>query len=914
MSDASLPLSSDLEFLDEIYRRYLSDPNSVDASWQRLFSAPPSTLFAAPTATEGHVIDVAKMPAVTTLTRSYRVRGHLEANLDPLGGLRRDAQPDLDPGTYGLTSGDLDKVVPAGAMADSPAMTLRELIARLRATYCGNIGVEFMHIPSPERRRWLEERMERVLNRPVVDPATQTHVLDGLIAAAEIERFLHQKYVGTKRFSIEGGETLIPLLELVLERAGDQGVEETVIGMAHRGRLNVLTNILKKSPATLFAEFEDIDLQHTFGSGDVKYHLGFESTHITRKGHTLALSLAFNPSHLEAVDPVVVGRVRAKQRRYRDEQHYKVLGVLVHGDAAFAGQGLVSETLNLSDLHGYRTGGTVHVIVNNQIGFTTSPTDSRSTPYPTDVAKMIQIPIFHVNGDDPDAVAHVVALAMDYRKRFETDVVIDMFCFRRYGHNEGDEPSFTQPLLYQQIKSHPAVYELYGERLVRAGVVTKQEIADRVAHIHTTLDSAMVRARSGDQNTARPMGTEIRGRYSGGLDGGSPEVETGVAHDRLVEIGTRLAAIPEGFHAHPKIVRLMDQRAQMARGERKLDWAMGEALAFGTLVGDGVDVRMSGQDSRRGTFSQRHAVIVDIQSGREHKAADAISATLGDGHAQLRIFDSSLSEVGVLGFEYGYSLEYPDGLVIWEAQFGDFVNGAQVILDQFVSSCEDKWSVLSGLVMMLPHGYEGQGPEHSSARFERFLQLAAKDNMQICYPTTPAQIFHLLRRQVLRPYRKPLVILTPKSLLRLPEATSTLDELTSGSFLRVIDDPEPPPVMSVYRVVLCTGKIYYDLVEERRRRGDLNSAIVRIEQLYPFRDHQLAAVVDRYVRATELVWVQEEPANMGAHRFIKPRLRRIAGLRGVRAVTRPESASPATGSMKKHVMEQRTLLTEAFGG
>jgi 2-oxoglutarate dehydrogenase E1 component len=660
-----------------------------------------------------------------------------------------------------------------------------------------------------------------------------------------------------------------------------------------------------KSAGDIFAEFEDIAPETMFGGGDVKYHLGYSSDRVTRAGNKLHLSLAFNPSHLEAVDPVVVGRVRAKQRRRGYRAYEKVLGILVHGDAAFAGQGLVAETLNLANLRGYRTGGTVHVIVNNQIGFTTAPADSRSTPYCTDVAKMTQVPVFHVNGEDPDAVAKVVRIAMDYRREFRSDVVIDMYCFRKYGHNEGDEPGFTQPVLYQKIEQHPTVRELYAARLVAAGVLTREEAEAVTTEQHALLDREFQRPRA-----SRPKVSAMGGYWTGFVGGPDtlPDIDTSVPPDRLAQIGERLTSLPEGFRANPKIVRLLQQRAQMGRGEAAVDWGMGEMLAFGSLVWDGTLVRMSGQDSRRGTFSSRHAVIVDQRNEGEYIPLEHLHERQG----HFRIYDSPLSEAGVLGFEFGYSLDYPDGLVIWEAQFGDFVNGAQVIIDQFITSSEDKWQRLSGLTLLLPHGFEGQGPEHSSARFERYLEAAAEDNVQICYPTTPAQYFHLLRRQALRKWRKPLIVITPKSLLRLPVARSPLADFEKGTFQRIAFDPKPPAPDQVRRVLLCTGKIYYELVEERTKRNDQQTAIVRIEQLYPLSEVELARALDTYDHAEEVVWVQEEPANMGALRFIYVRLLRLAGHRKVHAVSRPESASPATGSHKAHMIEQQKILQQAF--
>jgi 2-oxoglutarate dehydrogenase E1 component len=910
MATELLDLTQDLDFLDTLYAQYRRDPSSVDPAWRDLFArdwaaaAAPAPAAEAPVAT-------ARFGRVFGLVNAYRSRGHLAATLDPLEQVARLPHSELDPRTWGFTDGDLDTVVPSGGLFGVDEAPLGELLRRLRATYCGTLGVELMHISDPARRRWLEERMEPALNRPPIDSATRKHILGRLAAAEVFEHFIHTKYVGTKRFSLEGGDSLIPLLDLVLQRAGQQDVEEVVIGMAHRGRFNVLANIMGKRPADVFAEFEDLDPESVLGGGDVKYHLGFSSEMTTLSGKALHLSLAFNPSHLEAVDPVVLGRVRAKQRRRKDFEHQRVLSVLVHGDAAFAGQGLVAETLNLSELHGYRIGGTVHVIVNNQIGFTTASSASRSTPYPTDVAKMIQVPIFHVNGDDPEAVVQAVRLAMDYRRQFRGDVVIDLFCFRRYGHNEGDEPSFTQQLLYQKIERHPPVRQIYAERLVAEGVLSGDEAQAMVRAEVARLEEGFTAARQ--RGAARPPVPMLGGYWSGfvgGPDAAAPEADTGLPRELLTQIAERVVALPDGFTPHPKITRLLATRAEMGRGAQPLDWGMAETLAYGTLLWDGRLVRLSGQDTRRGTFSHRHAVLVDMRTGEEYTPL----AHLKEWQAEFRIYDSMLSEAAVLGFEYGYSLDYPDALVAWEAQFGDFSNGAQVIIDQFVSSAEDKWKRLSGLVMLLPHGYEGQGPEHSSARFERFLQLTAEDNIQVCQPTTPAQQFHLLRRQVLRKWRKPLVILTPKSLLRLPEARSSLSDLAEGRFERILDDPKPPERAAVRRVILCSGKLYYELVQDRARRGDGVTALLRVEQLYPLADDAIAEALERYPGATEIVWVQDEPANMGALGYLWPKLARIAGKRAVRVVSRAESASPATGSYRAHQIEHRTLMDQAFGG
>jgi 2-oxoglutarate dehydrogenase E1 component len=932
MSNDVLFLANSMAFLDEVYANFRRDPSTVDPSWRRFFEtgeAPPTpspTNGAAARPTNGSNGATAAyatafvgpdtllfLAKVWRLVHYYRARGHLEADLDPLGIAKNVPHAELDPATYGFTATDLDREVPAGVFDDgggqtTGAMTLREVIRRCRATYCRRVGVEFMHISSPVRKKWLTDRMEATQNEATLDNATLMTMLEKVARAELFERFVHAKYVGTKRFSLEGSETLVPLLDLMLEHAARQGTEEVVLGMAHRGRLNVLTNILGKKPSDIFAEFEDIDPGSTLGSGDVKYHLGYSTDYVSRGGKKMHLSLAFNPSHLEAIDPVVVGRVRGKQRRKKDVTHSKVLGILVHGDAAFAGQGLVAETLNLSEIHGYRTGGTLHVVVNNQIGFTATPAEARSTPYATDIAKMLQCPIFHVNGDYPEAVAHVVDMAMDYRQAFQCDVVIDMFCYRKYGHNEADEPSFTQPLMYKVIEHKDSVFKAYSQRLIDKGVTTQPFVDELVAAVNHDHESELKLAKATAKRPTVGAGQGVWQGYHGGPDAAVPDVDTGVARDQLEWIGLRATTIPDGFHAHPKIERLFRTRQQMVKGQTPMDWGCGEMLAIGSLVLEGNMVRLSGQDTGRGTFSSRHAIVVDVENGDEYLPL----AHLTPDQADCRIYDSALSEAAVLGFEYGYSLDYPDALIAWEAQFGDFANGAQVVIDQFISSSEDKWKRISGLVMLLPHGFEGQGPEHSSARLERYLQLCAEDNIQVVYPSTPAQYFHVLRRQVHRKWRKPLIVMTPKSLLRLPAATSSASELSTGRFQRVLPDVDGPAPAGVERVFLCTGKVVYDLIDDRKKRGDQKSAIVRIEQLYPFHDEELARILAPYTGLKEIVWVQEEPINMGAYSFIEPRLRRLTAGKTFRVVARAESASPATGSYKAHNLEQRAILDEAF--
>ena len=970
MSTDVVGLASSLAFLDEQYERFRADAASIDPSWAALLgeaapaatvapavpraaastpAARPVAVVAPPAAprpangkpnghgasgpngqARGNGADVAHGPAavlsdvaaarpgaitlaplsgapsVWPLVNAFRARGHLAADLDPLGLAPRLTIAELDPHTWGFTPALADVELSPTGIHGLERATLRQALEHLRDTYCGTIAIELDHIDSPARRSWLARRMETRRAR-ALEPAVRRRMLELLINGEAFERFCHVKYPGTKRFSLEGSEALIPMLDLILTHGARLGTIEAVIGMAHRGRLTALEGIMQRAARDIFAEFEDIEPEAMAGGGDVKYHLGYSSDRVDPLGNAIHLSLSFNPSHLEAVDPIVLGRVRAKQKRHHDVERRKVMGILVHGDAAFAGQGLVPEILNLCNLAGYRTGGTVHVVVNNQVGFTASPHESRSTPYCTDVAHMIQCPIWHVNGDDPDAVADVVEMAMDYRAQFASDVVIDLYCYRKYGHNEMDEPNFTQPLMYDRIQHQPSVIELYGRRLREAGVVTADDITAMAEARHKALEVELEAAKA---QTVRPKIHALSGLwrgYTGGPGMAVPDVETGMSRELLGVISDRMTRLPAGFTPHAKIVRLLEQRAQMGRGARPLDWGMAEMLAYGALLWEGVNVRLTGQDCARGTFSHRHALVTDTVTGAEH----LLLGELHPDQGTCRIHDSPLSEAGVLGFEYGYSLDYPDALVLWEAQFGDFANGAQVIIDQFITSAEDKWHRLSGLVLLLPHGYEGQGPEHSSARLERFLQACAEDNIQVCQPTTPAQMFHLLRRQVKRPWRKPLIVMTPKSLLRLPAATSTLAELTTGTFQRILPDPEIA-VAGARRVLLCTGKIYYELVEARRKRGDAATSIVRLEQIYPMRgDHVLSVLAG--MQPTDVAWVQDEPANMGAGAFIVPRLEKTLG-RAVRLVSRDESASPATGSHKAHVMEQERILRAAFEG
>jgi len=842
---------------------------------------------------------------VSQLINAYRTRGHLFARVDPLR-LEPAAPPQLELANFELAASDLDRTFSTIDMPGPKTATLREIIARLDTTYRRSIGVEFSQLEDPEERQWLQERMESTQNRLRLDREEQIRILTKLTDAELFEQFIHKNYVGAKRFSLEGAESLIPLLDLLVETAGQQGIDEIVIAMAHRGRLNVLANILNKNLREIFAAFEDDNPEKYLGSGDVKYHLGYSTDHTTASGRGVHLSLAFNPSHLEWVNPVVEGRVRAKQDRFGDEQRKRAMPLLIHGDAAFMGQGVVSETLNRAGLEAYATGGTIHVVVNNQVGFTTLPSDARSTRYATDITRMLKVPVFHVNGEDPEAVGQVTKLAIEFRQRFGKDVVVDMYCYRRYGHNEADEPRFTQPLMYSIIDKKPSVREVYVRRLVEMGQITAPQADQIVARRRAVLDDALDEARRGQFSWVPTAMGGLWARYAGGADALVPEVPTAVPRDVLVDLCRRAVTLPPDFHANPKIVRLFEQRLEKVEKGQPLDWAIGEMLAYASLVSSGVPIRLSGQDTRRGTFSHRHATVVDVRSGEPYVPI----ASLATGKGRFEVWDSPLSEAGALGFEYGYSLDYPDGLVIWEAQFGDFVNAGQVIIDQFIISGEDKWHRLNGLVLYLPHAYEGQGPEHSSARLERFMQQAAEDNIQVCNLTTSAQLFHVLRRQVLRPWRKPLIIMTPKGLLRLP--TSTIDELATGSFQRVIPDSSGVDPSDVRRILLCSGKVYYDLEKKRKELAANDVAIVRLEQIYPLSD-VLPKTLAAYRDGTPLVWVQDEPWNMGGWYSMNARMPALLERRfPLSCVSRAESASPATGSHASHELEQKMLLDAAF--
>ncbi|MDZ7705315.1 MAG: 2-oxoglutarate dehydrogenase E1 component [Trueperaceae bacterium] len=867
MSDTREFNSQSLGFFEDLYLDYLRDPQSVDSEWRDYFASLPangsagrdsfgpsfqrSSIFNPPGARNGHAgtseivkaetgeeLEVSAEAAalqyrVDKLVRNYRVRGHISAELDPLGrGSERPAE--LEPSYYGFTDADMERVVPSGTMA---GRTLREVIERLKTTYCRSVGVQFMHIDDLEVRKWLQEQMEESQNQLDLTLAQQRRILETLTNAVVFEDFLQKKYVGAKSFSLEGGESLIPLLDLAIEASGQQGIRDIVLGMAHRGRLNVLANIMSKRPADIFREFDDVDPEEQRGRGDVKYHLGYSSDwRIRKRPEHPPLALLSTPATSSSSTPWRSGAPAPSRTATTTHAREHGMAILIHGDAAFIGEGVVQETLNLSELPGYHVGGTLHVVVNNQIGFTTSPAEGRSTTYATDVAKMLQSPIFHVNGEDPEAVAQVVKLAMDFRHTFKRDVVIDMYCYRRFGHNEGDEPRFTQPQMYEAIRKRKSVREAYLERLLAKSEISKDEADTLADERRAWLEEQLALARRDDFRREYQAFAGIWEGYQGGREEDAKDVDTGISDARVKTLLEAQVRVPEDFKVNSKIKRNLDLRLDMAAGERPLDWAAAEALALASLVTEGHRVRMTGQDAQRGTFSHRHAMLHDGDSGAEHMPLQH----LAPDQAPLEIHNSPLSEAGVLGYEYGYSLDWPEGLTVWEAQFGDFVNAGQVIIDQFIASGEDKWQRLSGLVMLLPHGFEGQGPEHSSARLERFLMLCAEDNMQIANVTTPAQYFHLLRRQVLRPWRKPLIVMTPKSLLRHPKVISEFSDFTSGTFQRVLADPTAEP-NRVSRVLLCSGKVYFDLLEEREELGRDDVAIVRLEQLYPFPHHRPAA-------------------------------------------------------------------------
>ncbi len=944
-------------FLAELYAKYLENPSAVDPSWAQFFQglhedsravgadlrgaswAPPrpgimgpgivgpglagngaigaAVAAGAPVGTQDARAATLDSIRALMLIRAYRVRGHLLARLDPLGLEKREPHPELDPKTYGFAASDWDRPIFIDRVLGLEQATLADIMAVLRATYSGSIGVEFMHIGDPEQKSWIQERIEAIRNQTQFTEKGKRAILERRTAAETLERFLDRRYTGTKRFGLEGAETMIPALEQIVKRGGQLGVREIVIGMPHRGRLNVLANFMDKPFAAIFSEFQGnaAHPEDVQGSGDVKYHLGTSSDR-EFDAIRVHLSLTANPSHLEAVNPVVVGKVRAKQMQRenltREQAMTEVMGLLMHGDAAFAGQGLVGETLVLSELRGYRTGGTIHFIVNNQIGFTTAPAYARASPYPTDVAKTIQAPIFHVNGDDPEASVHVARIATEFRQRFRKDVVIDMFCYRRHGHNETDEPAFTQPLMYRNISAHPTTRALYAERLAAEGTIGPEEgekmVADFQAHLEGQFEAAKnYRPNKADWLEGKWAGLEV-------ASGEDRRGDTAVPIELLVEVGRALTHVPDTFILHRTLKRILEVKKKMIDSGAGIDWATAEALAFGTLLVQGTKVRLSGQDTGRGTFSQRHSVLIDQESEERFLPLNRIRA----GQAPFEVIDSPLSEAAVLGFEYGFSLADPRALVLWEAQFGDFANGAQVIIDQFICSGESKWLRMSGLVLLLPHGFEGNGPEHSSARLERYLQLCGEDNWQVVYCTTPANYFHVLRRQVRRPFRKPLVVMTPKWMLRHKRAVSSLADMGPGTtFHRILAESATlVPDDRVRRVILCSGKVYYDLLEEREKRALDDVALIRVEQLYPFPKRTMEKELARY-RNAEVVWCQEEPRNMGVWSFVEHRIEDALAPAGVAAkrpryVGRPDAASPATGLYKRHNLEQTKLIDEAL--
>ncbi|MBC6439040.1 MAG: 2-oxoglutarate dehydrogenase E1 component [Rhodospirillales bacterium] len=964
IDELSCLYGTNANYIEGLYARYKTDPGTVDESWREVFDdlaaddasilaelepgraaqrvqnlddepegfgflpdgghgGAPATVMQAPAwaPAPGSRESVAEFALardsirILMMIRAYRVRGHLAANLDPLGIEGSRHHPELDPKSYGFTEEDYGREFFVDGVLGFQRATLQQILDAARKTYCGTIGVEFMHIQSPQEKSWIQRKFEGTRSDAELGPEEKKRVLSEIYRSEGFERFLSIKYPGSKRFSLEGGESTIAAMETIIRTAARQGVEEIVLGMPHRGRLNVLTNVMGKSYAQVFSEFQG-EVAHpdaVEGSGDVKYHLGTSSDRQVADGRSIHLSLTANPSHLEAVNPVVEGKVRAKQTMRDDQDRKEVMAILLHGDAAFAGQGLVAETLGMSELRGYRTGGTIHIIVNNQIGFTTSPRFSRSSPYPSDVAKMVSAPIFHVNGDDPEAVVHVSKLAMKFRQEFGRDVVIDIFCYRRHGHNEGDEPAFTQPLMYRTIAKHPTTKQLYTERLIAEGVITPREADQMIQDFNAHLDSDLEASQGYKINKVDRLegvwsGLEVADR------GGARRGKTAVPMEEFKAVGKAIASYPETLNVHSKLKRILDQRREMIESGKGIDWATAEALAFGTLCYERANVRLSGQDCGRGTFSQRHSVLVDQMTEERFVPLNNISADQG----RYEVIDSMLSEAGILGFEYGYSLADPSALVLWEAQFGDFANGAQVIVDQFLTAGESKWFRMSGLVMLLPHGFEGQGPEHSSGRPERYLQLAAEDNLQIANCTTPSSYFHILRRQMKRKFRKPLIIFTPKSLLRHKRCVSSADEFIGDTqfhrSLWELDDASHGKDME--RVILCTGKVYYDLLGKRDALGLKNVTFIRLEQISPFPLDALQEAVNYYPNA-QFIWCQEEPRNMGAWNFVRDKIEQAMEcgelkMQLPRYVGRPEAASPATGYIRVHEREQDALVTAAL--
>ena len=935
------------DYLDDQYQNWLADPDSVNADLSEFFrgfdlgrlapnngSAPQANAalanaLSAPSSAPSAPADNAQR-AVDRLIEAYRSWGHFCATLDPFGR-ERTGPDELSPQHFGLTDGDLDRAFDPGVLPIEKPATLRAIIDALDETYCRSVGVEFMHIADAAQRQWVRNACESTRNRPSLSAGERVHALERLHRAEMFETFLHKRYIGQKRFSLEGAESLIPLLDWVIEQGAELGADEFVTGMAHRGRLNVLNNVIGKSYEQIFTEFEANWVEDFVdGGGDVKYHLGYSGDRTTRTGKKVRIILASNPSHLESVNGVVEGRTRAKQRLRADKERSHVIPLLIHGDAAVIGQGIVQETLNFSQLDGYKTGGTVHIVINNMIGFTTGPDDARTGPYCTDIFKMIDTPIFHVNGEDPDAVLHIADLAIRFRQEFHRDVVIDMWCYRRWGHNEGDDPSFTQPIMAALIKKKPSVLKTYAERLLGEGVIQEKDVDT----IRTSLNEQMELAQShATQMAVDPTIDPGSWRWEGFTHEYSHDpVDTGFSRDGLIEISDAIGAHPDGFTVHHTLAKILDKRSHVVAKDEPVDWGTAEALAFGSLLLEGTAVRLSGEDCRRGTFSHRHAVLRDAKTAEKYVSLNHIrelgepglkGSQPGDNgsdglprQGRFCVYDSPLSEESIVAYEYGYSLADPNMLVIWEGQFGDFVNGAQVILDQYLASAEMKWQRWSGLTLLLPHSYEGQGPEHSSARLERFLTLCADDNIQVVFPSTPAQFFHLLRRQVHRRFRKPLIVLSPKSLLRLKECVSSVRDLAKGRFSEILDDPtfeKSGDRRGVKSIVLCSGKVYYDLARRRDEIERKDVAIVRVEQLYPLNSEMLKTMVSRYPKDASLVWTQEEPKNAGAYRYMDGAVRDELDWAPLPYIGRPASATPATGSKKKHDKEQEELLTQAVG-
>src|ERR1700722_414979 len=916
-----------LAYIEQFYADYRRDPNSVPAEWREYFASSGNGADDARQLDHPFKLRSASNPVESAptkhlqfqsdpraenlserlhqLVRNYRGRGHIIAAVNPLGE-KNPCPPELDLDFYNFSVSELEMLVNFPDLHSETPLTVREIFQRLRDTYCRSIGAQFLHIDDLKMRQWLQLRMESSQNRLQISRDEQLRILTRLTDAVVFEEFLRTKFLGAKTFSLEGCETLLPLLDLAIEKSGHQGVKTIVIGMGHRGRLNVLAHIVGKGPCEIFREFTDTDPKLWPERGDVKYHLGHSGDWTMSDGRKIHLSLCFNPSHLEFVNPVVLGRVRAHQDRFEDRDRRQVLGIMIHGDAAFAGEGVVQETLNMSKLSGYKVGGVLHVIVNNQIGFTTPPGEGRSTTYATDVARMLQVPIFHVNGEDPEAVAQVVQLAMDFRAEFQSDVFIDMYGYRRLGHNETDEPTFTQPVLYRKISERKNVREGYLGHLLELKNVSREEADKILAGCHAKLETQLQSARDGKCEIV-PERRSVWRDYIGGPEPAA-EPDTGVEIKKLSALLHKLTELPTGFHVHPKLERGLEARREMADGKHPLDWAAVEALALATLATSGIRIRLTGQDTGRGTFSQRHAILYDQDDGHTFVPLQHLASE----QSPVEIYNSPLCETGALGFEYGYSLDYPKSLVLWEAQFGDFVNAAQGIIDQFITSAEAKWRRVSGLVVLLPHGFEGMGPDHPSARLERFLTLAAEDNIQIVQPTTPAQYFHVLRRQAIRNWRKPLIVFTPKSLLRHPKVISSLEDCAGGKFQRVL--PYELKSKNVKRILICTGKVYFDLAAHREENKRDDVAIIRLEQLYPLHAELLEKILQPYAEHTPAFWVQEEPANMGAWRYLHEKFgKHLFGKFPFAPISRFESASPATGSSHAHKFEQENLVRRAFG-